>query len=266
METKVKQPTNRVGKVKLSIIMALVITLPISALMVAVLRSEYNSSQLQASIQQEQLARQEYLDSARIISELLDNEIVDNNISKHNNPNLVGDNLDDTLLDQDYQDVFQQVLAQIIDNLIQSKFIQSYNDFAIDNTQISQMQQAIQSITEDWIESHSNHGSNVENRFLWLVRHDFYITITAYFQRLYTGYVIGLAVAFIAGLIIAALMSTGVGSFLVGAVVGFVTELLLNGLLDGVEFKDITRHLGSVELPEIAWSQPPAVYHTIRII
>jgi hypothetical protein len=42
METKVSQPTiHRVGKVKLTIIMLLVITLPIGALMVAVLRSEY---------------------------------------------------------------------------------------------------------------------------------------------------------------------------------------------------------------------------------
>jgi hypothetical protein len=39
METKVKQPTNRVGKVKLSIIMALVVILPIGALMIAVLRN-----------------------------------------------------------------------------------------------------------------------------------------------------------------------------------------------------------------------------------
>jgi hypothetical protein len=56
MNSSVKQPTiHRVGKVKLSIIMLLIITLPISALMVAVLRSEYDSAQLQASIQQEQI-------------------------------------------------------------------------------------------------------------------------------------------------------------------------------------------------------------------
>jgi hypothetical protein len=44
----------RVGKVKLSIIMALVVILPIGALMIAVLRSEYSATTVQAQLQQEQ--------------------------------------------------------------------------------------------------------------------------------------------------------------------------------------------------------------------
>ncbi|MDR1138521.1 MAG: hypothetical protein LBK70_01450, partial [Clostridiales bacterium] len=54
MKSSVNKPTNRVGKVKLSIIMALVVILPIGALMVAVIRNGGVSVESQVVLTQEQ--------------------------------------------------------------------------------------------------------------------------------------------------------------------------------------------------------------------
>jgi hypothetical protein len=68
MNSSVKQPTiHRVGKVKLSIIMALVVILPIGALMVAVLRSKYGTTQVRVQVQQEQLV--DALDNAQRLTD-----------------------------------------------------------------------------------------------------------------------------------------------------------------------------------------------------
>ncbi|MDR1138914.1 MAG: hypothetical protein LBK70_03455 [Clostridiales bacterium] len=57
MNSSVKQPTvHRVGKLKLSIIMLLVITLPIGALMVAVLQTRYSDVNVTMTIQQQMQA------------------------------------------------------------------------------------------------------------------------------------------------------------------------------------------------------------------
>jgi hypothetical protein len=247
--------------------MALVITLPISALLVAVLRGEYGA-RIQASIEQEQLARQEYLQiSGQLTIKLFDKvDIVDKSNVREDNGATYQDELS-------YQEIYLQVIAQVLDALINSGRISSYRDLANEYNQLSQTQrqQLVEYfgnniVTQGDTDTADDHKESPNPRFIWLVKHYFYIVITVAFQKALVGHTISLAIGMIVAAITAAVIASG-GAALAfsGVFATLFSDYLIGQWVDGFNFYEITRQLGYLMLPEFGWSEPSWKEHYIRI-
>jgi hypothetical protein len=140
---------NRVGKVKLSIIMALVVILPIGALMVAVLRSEYSATTVQAQLRQEH--------TVDLVSNV--NQELQNN-NNNNDTNIDWEQVLNVLVDMGWLD--ELINAGLDMNNIQQLY---YADISLANNQYNNDE----SITADGVQARFWSGTE---RYGWYAHND----------------------------------------------------------------------------------------------
>ena len=218
------------GVVKLVVILALVVVLPLSALMAGLLNSRNAASTL-GSNGTNQSVEDNVLFSRDIVEQLITLQVASLLIQNHAKGEKFGLDLNDL-----NKNNAQQVLNQIV---------HSMHSEALEDTRQA--------------------SSQPNARFLWLVRHDYYLTLTkAFLSTLWQMGMAG-AISMISSAIVGVLAITGVLAVFIPLAITIVTGFLIAWFADAHFLWDIHLYLASLDLLEFAWEWPPTRTHYLQL-
>jgi len=213
--------STKVGIVKLSILLALVAIMAVSAVAIAKIKADADTAQVPSVSQYDQSANLDTLDRSQL-NDLVAQSILDN---------LTLDGLEANVSDSALQEI-----QQFVNAFIQDMFA-------------GVPAQGIDGVSSDEIGPSARFG-------IYLVMHSYYVRITAALFSTLFQMGLSAAVAAVSAAVAAFLGATGIGLVLIPAAIGIVSDILWAWFADTHLNSDMTFFIGSVTLPELAWSRP----------